>query len=165
MSNFHGLNYFPANYLGKHCATKLTHDCIDTAVSYVAQRTNLLEMRPVNIEVTHELIRIGSNQSPWELLESFAIEEVINFEVINKNVPFLGLIAGVPGQDAICYVLQTDKAREISDAIIDVFQTASKKKVRGIFLIGLLKTFRIFHVVIFQQHCENQVMAELDQFP
>ncbi|XP_066922508.1 uncharacterized protein [Clytia hemisphaerica] len=151
MSNFHGLNYFAANYLGKHCATKLTHDCIDTAVSYVAQRTNLLEMRPVNIEVTHELIRIGSNQSPWELLESFAIEEVINFEVVNKNVSFLGLIAGVPGQDAICYVLQTDKAREISDAIIDVFQTASKKKLsksRSSCEVSIRPEFHRFHLLI-----------------
>ena len=129
MSAFHGLNYFSANYLGKHCVSKLTHDCIDSSISYVAQRTSLLEMKPVVMEVTHDLIRIGTNQFPWDLIESFAIEEVVNFEIITKNVPFIGIIAGKAGEEAACYVLQSDKATEITDAIRDVFQTASKKKV------------------------------------
>ena len=129
MSAFHGLNYFTANYLGKHCVSKLTRDCIDSSISYVAQRTSLLDMKPVVTEVSHDLIRIGINQYPWDLIESFAIEEVVNFEVIKKNVNFIGIIAGKPGEEATCYVLQSDKATEITDAIRDVFQTASKKKV------------------------------------
>ena len=132
MSAFHGLNYFTANYLGKHCVSKLTRDCIDSSISYVAQRTSLLDMKPVVTEVSHDLIRIGINQYPWDLIESFAIEEIVNFEVIKKNVNFIGIIAGKPGEEATCYVLQSDKATEITDAIRDVFQTASKKKVNNI---------------------------------
>lgn len=75
----------------------------------MAQHTNLLEMKPVYIEVTHELIRIGSVSSPWELLESFTIEDVIVVEIISKSVQFLGIVAGKPGHEANCYVSQSDE--------------------------------------------------------
>lgn len=127
MSAFAGLNYFPANYLGKQQVSKATRDSIDVAVSHVAQHTNLLEMKPVHTEVSHELIRIGCNSSPWELLETFTIEDVITYDVITKNVPFLGILAGKPGCEAYCYVLQSDKSQEIGDAIKDAFQTVPNK--------------------------------------
>jgi len=142
MSKFQGLNYIAANYLGKQSVSKLTHDCIDSAVSNIAQRTNLLEMKPVVTEVSHNLLRIGCNSSPWELIESFSVEEIVHFEVITKNVSFIGIIAGRPGEDALCYVLQSENSMEIADAIREVFQTNSKTKVRQS-LIVLLCYFEV----------------------
>lgn len=123
---FTGLHYYPAHYLGKHLSTKVTSDSIEQAVCHVAQNTNVLEMKPVLAEISHEYVRFGSNSSPWELLVSFQIEEVIGFEVVLKNAYFLGIIAGKPGEDAFCYVLQSDKSTEIGDAISSIFQTTNK---------------------------------------
>lgn len=117
-----GMSYYPANYLGRQIVSKIARDVIDNCVSQIAQHTNVLEMKPVQVEITNEFVRFATVASPWELLVSFPIEEIIAFEVILKNAYFLGIVAGKPSEDACCYVLQSDKCNEIADTIRFIFK-------------------------------------------
>ena len=117
-----GMSYYPANYLGRQIVSKITRDVLDNCVSQIAQHTNVLEMKPVQVEITNEFVRFATVASPWELLVSFPIEEIIAFEVILKNAYFLGIVAGKPSEDACCYVLQSDKCNEIADTIRFIFK-------------------------------------------
>ena len=126
ISSYEGLNYYPAHYLGNMVVSKVTKESVESAVSNVAQNTNVLEMKPVYVEVTNEFIRFGTAVMSWELLVSFAIDEVISFEAVLKNAYFFGIIACKTGHEARCYVLHTEKAIEIYDTIMDVFRTTPK---------------------------------------
>ena len=117
-----GMSYYPANYLGRQIVSKITRDVLDNCVSQIAQHTNVLEMKPVQVEITNEFVRFATVASPWELLVSFPIEEIIAFEVILKNAYFLGIVAGKPSEDACCYVLQSDKCNEVADTIRFIFK-------------------------------------------
>ena len=117
-----GMSYYPANYLGRQIVSKITRDVIDNCVSQIAQHTNVLEMKPVQVEITNEFVRFATVASPWELLVSLPIEEIIAFEVILKNAYFLGIVTGKPSEDACCYVLQSDKCHEIADTIRFIFK-------------------------------------------
>ncbi|XP_012562494.1 uncharacterized protein LOC101237664 [Hydra vulgaris] len=151
-SSFGGLNYYPAHYLGNITVSNVNKESVDTAVSTVAQNTNVLEMKPVYVEVTSEFIRFGTAVTSWDLLVTFAIDEVVSFEVVLKNAFFFGIIACKTGNEARCYVLHTEKANEIYDAIMNVFQTcpkvSSSKSLYDLQFGMIQPEFHRFHYIV-----------------
>ena len=48
------------HYLGKEIVRNASRDSIDQGVSRVAQTTNVLDMKPVYVEVAHDVVRCSS---------------------------------------------------------------------------------------------------------
>lgn len=110
-----GLNSFPASYLDETTLLRITPTTIDTAVRKIASDTNFLDMRPVLVDISQENIRFESNS--WDILKNISTHNIVRYEVMSMNALYVAIIAGKPGEETSCYVLQSDKANEIHDSI------------------------------------------------
>jgi hypothetical protein len=83
-------------------------------VNEIAQKTTVLDMKPVCVEVSSDIVRISRPSPSWDVLVTFLIEDIVSLDIISKNAVFLGIVVcRCDGIDGVCYVIQSDDSLAI----------------------------------------------------
>ena len=129
---------FQANYLSKIPISRITPESIDQAVNRIASDTNFATSKQISVLFQQETILFVSNITDGDILEEFSIQQIIRYGVkrIAHN-SYVAIIAGKPGEEAYCYVVQSDKADDIHARTLQLFQHNVDTRVRITSLIFL----------------------------
>ncbi len=115
-----------AHFIGSQTVHRATSDSINSAITDVAHKNTMLDIKSVSVDVSKNVVHFGKLSPPYDCILQFSVDDIHFLDKFNKDDKFIGLIVSKPGKEAVCYVLQSDQSAEIIETIKEVFRENSK---------------------------------------